>query len=135
MRRIVDYLTAALAPLGVDVLYADATGAGYPSVLLWTTPGQPDSEPAAAVSDGFEDLIGVTMVDTTGRNVLLLTGRVRALLDGASLVVDGRLVRLQRRFSETVRPDLDVTLPDTNTHPCYAVDRYWLTAQPIQGES
>ncbi len=131
MKDAIAAIQALLNPLGWDVRYGDATGATYPYVLLWSSPGQPGSEPSAAGGDGFEDLLGVTMVDTMPANVLVIASRVRALLDGARLSAGGHYLTLRLRFSEPVKADREVTLPDTNTHPSFAVDHYHLAAQPL----
>ena len=131
MREHVEAIQALLAP--IPVYYADATGAdSYPYVLVWSTPGSDDVDPAVADCGAWSDLIGVTSVDTTSNNVLFLAEKTRGMLDGAVLSVTGRHARLHLRkgLGQTVQPDRDVTLPGTNRHPCFQVDRYLLTSQP-----
>lgn len=134
MKAHIKAIQQALAPLGWPTPYTDATGVtGYPYVLLWSTPGMDDLEPALGAEGGWSDMLGVTVVDDTALNVLADVQRVRDLLDGATLTVPGRHARLhlQRGLSQTVTVDRAVTIPATNTHPCYVVDRYLLTSQPI----
>lgn len=134
MRTHIEAIRTLLGPLDCPVLYADATGVTrWPYVLIWSTPGSDDIESPVADDGAWSDLLGVTSVDTTANNTLLLAGRVRALLDGAVLPVDGRhaVLTLRRGLGQTVQPDRDLTIPDTNTHPCFAVDRYQLTTQPL----
>lgn len=134
MKAHIKAIQQALAPLGWPTPYADATGvASYPYVLLWSTPGMDDVETALADMGAWSDLIGVTVVDDTALNVLVDVQRVRDLLDGATLTIPGRHARLhlQRGLSQTVSVDRAVTNPATNTHPCYVVERYLLTSQPI----
>lgn len=134
MKSHIKAIQQALTPLGWPTPYADATGvASYPYVLLWSTPGMDDVETALAADDAWSDMIGVTVVDDTALNVLADVQRVRDLLDGATLAIAGRHARLhlQRGLSQTVTVDRAVTNPATNTHPCYVVERYLLTSQPI----
>ena len=131
MRQHIDAIRALLAP--TPIYYADATGVtAYPYVLIWSTPGDDDIQPSICDDDTWSDLIGVTSVDTTPNNTLLLAARVRLLLDGATLPVAGRHARLHLRkgLGQTVQADRDITLTATNTHPCFQVDRYLLTSQP-----
>ena len=133
MRQHIDAIRALLSP--TPVYYADATGATtYPDVLVWSTPGGDDVESPIGDDGAWSDLIGVTSVDITLNNALLLAAKVRLLLDSSTPAVAGRYVRLhlRRDLGQTVHPDRDVTLPGTNTHPCFQVDRYLMTSQPIQ---
>jgi hypothetical protein len=126
--EIMDELKALLEAAGFAVhLVSVPDGATYPYVLVWCTPGQPGIEPGIVTDSDLSDLIGVTMVHTTPRNALVLTGKVRAAIP-AHLVVGGQLVWLSRSASQAVQPDRDVTLPTTNAHPFFAVDRYQLVA-------
>lgn len=133
MKSHIQAIQQALTPLGWPTPYADATGvASYPYVLLWSTPGTDDVEPTLTGDGAWSDLIGATTVDTTGLNVLATINQVRTALDGAVLDVDGRHVRLhlQRSLSLPVTVDRSLTITATNTHPCFAVDRYLLVSQP-----
>lgn len=131
MKQHVEAIRTLLAPIPVH--YADATGAtSYPYVLVWSTPGGDDIEIPVGDDGAWSDLVGVTSVDTTANNALLLAAKVRLLLDGATLPVDDRHARLHLRkgLGQAVQPDREVTLPGTNRHPCFQVDRYLLTSQP-----
>ena len=50
----------------------------------------------------------------------------RALLAATRPTVTGRAVWLSLESSEPAAVDRDLTLPDTNRHPAYVVDRYRL---------
>lgn len=131
MTLIVDRIKALLEAAGIAVYLVEAPrGATYPYVLLWFTPGLPGIEPSVASIGDLSDLLGATYVDTTARNVLVLAEKARAVLDGATFTVSGLQVSLARSTSQTVRPDPDVVLPDTNAHPFYAVDRHQMVATP-----
>jgi hypothetical protein len=131
VKPIIDHLIALLAQTGITAHYVTVPDRpAFPYVLLWSTPGQPGIEASITADEDMSDLLGVTMVDTTPGNVLLLSTRTRGLLDTARLTVDGMLVTLSRTVSQTVQPDEAVTLPDTNQHPCFAVDRYQMVATP-----
>ena len=102
----------------------------YPYVLLWGSPGQAGIEASVQAQSDLSDLVGVTMVHTSGRNVLVLVPLVRAVLDGAQFTEGGMLVTVALGPSQTVRADRELTLPDTNAHPMFAVDRYQVVATP-----
>lgn len=132
MREHIDAIKALLT--GWTVKYGDATGVTtYPYGLIWSTPGSDDVETPVADDGAWSDLIGFTTVDTTASNVLVMVARARAALDGKTLNVAGRhaTLHLQRGLGQTVQVDRDVTIPSSNTHPCFQVDRYLLTSQPI----
>lgn len=134
MKAHIEAIQARLGSLGWPTPYGDATGTTtYPYILIWSTPGSDDVEASLADDDAWSDLIGVTTVDTSAGNVLVDVARIRALLDGAVLSVDGRhaTLRLQRGLGQAVQPDRDLTLAGTNRHPCFQVDRYLLTSQEI----
>lgn len=134
MRATIKALLALLASAGWQAYYGDATGAdSYPYVLLWGTPGSDDVEPTLADDDAWSDLLGVTVVDDTALNTVGSAQQVRDLLDGLVVPVDSRHVQvhLRRSLGQTVQPDRDVTIPGTNTHPCFMVDRYLLVSQHV----
>lgn len=133
MKEHIKAIQQKLAELGWPTPYGDATGVDvYPYTLLWSSVGSDDVEPTLSADGAWSDLIGATTVDTSGMNVLVTTNQIRALLDGAALEVDGRHARLylQRSLSQSVTVDRSVTITATNTHPCFAVDRYLLVSQP-----
>lgn len=131
MKAHIDAIEAIVKNLGYGFAYGDATGLLYPYVLAWGTPGGPDLEEPLTDVGAWSELLGITYVDTDSLNVLVMAGRVRTALDGVALNVTGRHARLtlQPGLGQTVRPDRSVTIPSTNTHPAYAVDRYLLTSQ------
>lgn len=122
---------ALLTPLGWPVYVVEAPSLPtYPYVIVWGSAGQPGIEPGVAGSSDMSDLLGVTVVDTTPENALIAAAAVRAVLDGAHPTVTGRAVWLSLTSSEPVTVDRDVTLPATNRHPGYVVDRYQLISTP-----
>lgn len=135
MRDVIASVRALVEQAGYPTAFGDATGLDrWPYVLVWASPGQQDGEPALSGAGGFEDLLGVTMVDTTATNVLAMAPVVRAALDRAVLATDGfhAVLRLARGYGQPVQVDRSATLTDSNSHPSFAVDRYRLTAQPTE---
>mgnify|MGYP000954782598 CR=1 FL=1 len=130
MKQVIAKLKQLLEAAGLVVYLGEADpGAAYPYVVLWFSPGQPGIESAVASDTDFSDLLGVTMSHTSALNALVLSGKVRPVLDGASFTTAaGMRTTLALTLSQTVQPDRDVTLPETNRHPFYAVDRYQVVA-------
>lgn len=129
MIEVLAALKAQLAEAGLVVHLVEApAGAQCPYVLLWASPGQPGIEASVAADSDYSDLLGVTYADTTPLNVLRLASLARAALGGFE--AGGMNVTLQLATSLPVQPDRDVVLPDTNSHPFYAVDRFQLVATP-----
>lgn len=127
MKTHIDAVKLLLTGLGCPVAYVDAHGiSAYPYVLLWSSAGQPGIESAVSADSDLSDLIGVTWVDTTPANALTLAAAGRALLAATRPTVTGRAVWLALESSEPAAVDRDITLPDTNRHPAYVVDRYRL---------
>ena len=138
MSDAIGAIRALLEDAGFPAAYGDATGVTqYPYVLVWSSPGLADSEIALSGAGGFEDLLGVTVADTTSANVLVTVPKVRAVLDRVVLDVPGlyAVLRLRHGYGQPVQVDRSATLPDTNTYPSFAVDRYRLTAQPLPEEA
>lgn len=134
MRAHIKALMAALAAEGWSVHYGDATGVqSFPYVLLWSTVGDDDVEVPMADDGGWSDLIGITVVDTIPLNTVGSAQKVRDMLDGLLLTVPDRhaILHLRKGLGQSVQVDRDVTITGTNTHPCYVVERYLLTSQPI----
>ena len=130
MKQIIEAIQARLADLDMPIPYADATEHPFPRVLLWGSPGLLDSEPQLAPDGSYEDILGVTVAHTTGINVLNLVPKVRTRLDNWHAKVGDVHFELHLRYSQPIKPDNDVTLRDTNTHPCFAVDQYQLIVHP-----
>ena len=127
MKAHIDAVKLLLAGLGCPLYYVDAAGATtYPYVLIWSSAGQPGIESAVAADADLSDLLGVTWVDTTPTNALTLAAAGRALLAATRPTVTGWAVWLSLESSEPAAVDRDLTLPDTNRHPAYVVDRYRL---------
>jgi hypothetical protein len=120
-------IMAELAPR-IDCYYVTVPdGAAFPYVLLWGTAGDPGVEMSVAGDSDMSDLLGATVVDTTPFNVLRAVDITRGVLNGLQPAVTGRGVWLSFAFSSTVQEDKTITLPGTNSHPFYTVDRYRLT--------
>jgi hypothetical protein len=123
----IEAIKAALTG-SITAYYVDVPDvAAYPYVLLWGTAGNPGIETSVAADTDMSDLLGATVVDTTPYNVLRAADIVRGILNGLLLPVAGRRALLSFEFSSTVQPDKTITLPGTNSHPFYTVDRYRLT--------
>lgn len=72
----------------------------------------------------------VTSVGETDDSAVVVVDKTRALLIGVRPVVAGWSCHPIRRFADIpVRPDKDVTLPNSNLHPMFAVDQYVLVSR------
>lgn len=98
----------------------------YPYVLLWTSTGALEQNTLGGDAD-LADRLGVTMVDTTANNVLVLASRVRAALTGFTPDSDFWLMEWFRDpyDSRPVEYDRDVAIPG-HGYPHWAVDMYRL---------
>lgn len=102
----------------------------YPYVLLWTSAGALESSDLSGVRD-LADRLGVTMVDTTANNVLVLAPQVRAALVGYTPDSDTWNVEWFREpyDSRPVERDRDVAIPG-HGYPHFGVDMYRLYGTP-----
>jgi hypothetical protein len=125
-------IKALLQPYGRSVYFGEAPETpSYPYVLLWASPGLLRADEVDGVQDDLNDLLGVTTVAATSDAVLVAVKRVRGYLLGKRPSVDGRYVQpLRLEDSQRVKPDRDVTIGKTNTHPSFAVDMYRLISEP-----
>ena len=105
----------------------------WPYVLLWGSGGQPASVTVGGVQDHLDDRLGVTCVSQSTLGVLDVVRRTRAALSGFQPTSPAWHVQpLVLWESQTAQLDRDVTLPETNQHPVYAVDLYRLVGDPME---
>ncbi|OQO89928.1 hypothetical protein B1813_18995 [Saccharomonospora piscinae] len=97
----------------------------FPYAVLFGDTGNERSTRLCATSDRADWRFQVTSVGLTVESALIVADAARALLIDARPVVVGRSCGpIRRETSIPVRPDTDVTDPDTNRHPMFAVDTY-----------
>lgn len=98
----------------------------YPYVLLWTSAGSLEQNTLGGDKD-LADRLGVTMVDTTANNVLVLAPRVRAALVGFTPASDTWAMEWLREpyDSRPIEYDRDVNIPGRG-YPHFGVDMYYL---------
>src|SRR5699024_12808792 len=91
MKRLVDSLRSHITGqvgCGAYLIEVDDEQPAYPYVLLWTTVGSLESNTLDG-SRALWDRLGVTMVRTSGNNVLVVAQKVRAALSGFTPQSDG----------------------------------------------
>lgn len=99
--------------------------ADYPYIVLGGTPGNETGDSYAGVPDSLELRYRLTYAGLTFDSVLTVIRRARAELVGRKLVVPGWSSGLLRHESlADIRTDFDVTVPETSSHPLYAVDEF-----------
>jgi len=123
---------ALLEPTGYTVYLIDAaTTPTYPYVVLWSSAGMLVADTLDGIQDDLDELLGVTVAAATPEAVLTAVPLVRAALLDAQPVVAGRYVQPLRFFDAVdVSVDRQVTMPNTNRHPAFAVDKYRLISEP-----
>lgn len=128
MKALVDSLKARVkAAAGATAYFVSVPEApAYPYVLLWTSAGSLEQNTLGGDRD-LADRLGVTMVDTTPGNVLVLARKVRAALVGFTPASDTWAMEYLREpyDSRPVEYDRAVALPG-NGYPHFAVDMYYL---------
>lgn len=104
----------------------------FPYVVLWGDPGQHYSETLDSTPHDVLLSVRATCVGANYASCLIVLDAVRAALNRKAPVVAGRKVHemVQSPLSG-VQPDLSVTLPNTGTHPVFAVDEYELRSEPL----
>lgn len=131
MREAIAAVRAALSAEDYDAYYVSVPESPtFPYVLLWTSGGTPAYE---VLSDErwLGGRLGVTCVALSPEAVLAVVETTRGVLEGlspASTVWNVDALRLMD--SQDVQPDRDVTIPETNRPPFFAVDLYRFTATP-----
>src|SRR5690625_1386353 len=103
----------------------------YPYVLFWTSAGSLEQNTLGGDRD-LADRLGVTMVDTTAQNVLVLAPRVRAALVGFTPDSSTWHMEWFREpyDSRPVQTTQQVDLPYTGS-PHFGVDMYHLNGTRI----
>lgn len=97
----------------------------FPYAVLFGDTGFERATRLCATSDRADFRFQVTSVGLTVESALIVADAARKLLVDARPVVSGRSCGpIRRETSIPVRPDTDVTLPDSNRHPMFAADTY-----------
>lgn len=103
----------------------------FPYVVIWGDPGTSGSESLDPTPRDLSLNPRVTCVGVNYESCLIVLQAVRTALNRARPVVAGRFVHeLVQEPLLDIRPDRDVTIPGTNTHPIFAVDGYTLLSEP-----
>jgi hypothetical protein len=119
----------ALIPAGLTVFRGSApdkpTEADYPYVVLGGTPGTETGESYGGDPDSLELRFKLTYAGLTFDSVLTAIYMVRPVLVGRKLVVPGWSTgRLRHESLLDITTDFDVTVPETSSHPLFAVDEF-----------
>ena len=97
----------------------------YPYIVLGGNPGTETGDSYAGNPDSLELRYKLTYAGLTFDSVLTVIRRARAELVGQKLIVPGWSSGLLRHESLVdIRTDFDVTVPETSSHPLYAVDEF-----------
>lgn len=97
----------------------------FPYAVLFMDTGFEDSTKLCGDSDRADFRFQVTSVGLTDESAVVVADAARALLLDIRPTVTGRKCgRIRREISIPVRPDKDVTLPDSDRHPMFGVDTY-----------
>jgi hypothetical protein len=123
----------ALIPAGITVHRGSVQGkpsAGdYPFVVLGGTAGSLTGDSYAGDPDTLDPRFKLTYTGLTFDSVLIAMSRVRAELVGRKLVVPGWSSGILRNESLLdITTDFDVTVPETSSHPLFAVDEFTVTS-------
>ena len=119
----------ALIPAGITVFRgsapkSQATG-DYPYIVLGGTAGSLTGDSYAGTIDSLDPRFKLAYAGLTFDSVLITMSRVRAELVGRRLVVPGWSSGLLRHESLLdITTDFDVTVPETSSHPLFAVDEF-----------
>lgn len=119
----------ALIPAGLSVFRGsapDKPGEGdYPYVVLGGTGGTFTGESYAGDVDSLDLRFKLTYAGLSFDSVLSAISMVRAVLVGRKLVVPGWSAGMLRHESLLdITTDFDVTVPETSSHPLFAVDEF-----------
>lgn len=97
--------------------------------------GKPDEMPVCGASQSMETDFRVTAVTGTAEGVGIMLQRHRDLLSPSlgevRIPMQGRLVTVRFVRPEVIAVDRDNTVVNTNRHPCYGVETYHLTSEPL----
>lgn len=103
----------------------------YPYAVLYLNTGTAHEVDLSYNSDEQVYDVQITSVGASAAAARITADRVRAALLDQTPTVTGRTcwpIRLEA--AQTAREDRDITIPDTGTHPHYAVDIYRLASRP-----
>lgn len=132
MRDVIESIVARLAaaPYAVPAHWVDVPGApAYPYAILWGAAAAVQ-RPTLANKADLSDRLAVTWVSKSALGCLDLQKVGRGALTGftptsATWVMDPLVLR--EGMGQAVVADRDVRLPNTNSHPYFAVDFFDLT--------
>lgn len=97
----------------------------FPYRVLYLDTGLEQTTRLCSTSNKADFRFQVTSVALTAQAVAIVADLSRALLVDVKPIVAGRTcTSIRRETSIPVRPDRDVTIPEQNLHPVYAVDTY-----------
>jgi hypothetical protein len=82
------------------------------------------SSDLADATDDIDDYYLVTSTGLTVESALVVQDAMRVRLHRAEPAVAGWSTTLRRNSTGRTAQDTDVTIPDTNSHPIFAVDSY-----------
>lgn len=126
-------LTATLLPTYLHRAPQDAPAAYF----IWMAPGggRTDEPSICGTSTELNAPLRLLCRGATGEAVSIKLDKARALLSpggiASPVTVAGRSAFLSYTRSEFIMPDLDVILPETNTHPFYGIDTYQLISEAV----
>lgn len=99
--------------------------ADYPYVVLGGGGGDESTEALAGNVDSLEFRLRATYAGLTFDSVLVTVDRVRrAFLDSALVVPGWSCGTVRQNEALSIQRDSDVTLPDSNLKPLFAVDEF-----------
>lgn len=97
----------------------------YPYRVVYFDTGFESATKLCNDSDRAEFRFQVTSVAESAVGVAIVADIARSLLIDERPIVAGRAcTRIKRETSIPVRPDTEVTMPNTGLHPMYSVDTY-----------
>lgn len=102
----------------------------FPYWVLFMGTGIDDDTKLCGDPDELTLRFQVNSVGMTDDSAVVVVDKTRALLLGVRPVVAGWSCHPIRKVTDIpVRPDKDVTIPQTNLHPMFAVDSYILVSR------
>jgi hypothetical protein len=119
----------ALIPDGITVHRGSAPdkplAADYPYIVLGGTAGSLTGDSYAGTPDSLDPRFKLTYAALTFDSVLIIMSPVRAAMVGRRLIVPGWSSGILRHESLLdITTDFDVTVPETSSHPLFAVDEF-----------
>lgn len=107
-----------------------ADGLTFPYVVLWGDIGTETTEALSGTPDTLELRPRLTYVASGFEQLMWVIDQVRPALSQAVPTVSGWAPSRLTQFSLTdAQTDFDVTIPNTNRNPMFAVDEFVLSSQ------